>query len=89
MSIDSIIPKTLPKLPVVPARIFPRRRFMIPMHPLAFMVFMSWQITFNVIGHTGYEFYPKWLMDSWLGSFINPPTNHEQHHEKLRGNDDL
>jgi sterol desaturase/sphingolipid hydroxylase (fatty acid hydroxylase superfamily) len=57
-----------------------------PIHPVAFTVFMLWQIFFNVMGHTGYEFYPRWLMDSWLGKFINTPTNHIMHHETLRGN---
>lgn len=71
---------------VVQALIFPLLIFTVPMHPLAYMAFMSWQITFNVIGHTGYEIYPKWLMDSWAGRFINTPTNHVQHHEKPRGN---
>jgi Delta7-sterol 5-desaturase len=58
----------------------------IPMHPYAFVIFMFWQITFNIVGHTGYEFHPRWLMDSWLGRILNTPTNHAQHHEKMRGN---
>jgi sterol desaturase/sphingolipid hydroxylase (fatty acid hydroxylase superfamily) len=57
-----------------------------PIHPLAFGIVMLWQITFNVLGHTGYEFHPRWLMDSWLGKVLNTPTNHVQHHEKLKGN---
>ena len=71
---------------VVQAGIFPLAIIAMPMHPLAFAVFMVWQITFNVAGHTGYEFHPRWLMDSWLGKFINTPTNHIMHHEKMRGN---
>jgi lathosterol oxidase len=68
------------------ACIFPLLTFTVPMHPLAFFVFMVWQITFNVIGHTGYEYFPSWLMKSWLGKLLNTPTNHVQHHEKMRGN---
>jgi sterol desaturase/sphingolipid hydroxylase (fatty acid hydroxylase superfamily) len=68
------------------ALIFPIVMFTLPMHPLAFVVFMVWQIIFNVAGHTGYEFYPRWLMDSWLGKVISTPTNHAMHHEKMRGN---
>ncbi len=71
---------------VVQAAIFPIAVTMIPMHPYAFVIFMFWQITFNIIGHTGYEFHPRWLMDSWLGRVVNTPTNHAQHHEKMRGN---
>lgn len=71
---------------VVQACIFPLLAFTVPMHPLAFFAFMVWQIIFNVIGHTGFEYHPNWLMRSWLGKIINTPTNHVQHHEKMRGN---
>lgn len=71
---------------IVQAGIFPLTVLLIPIHPGAFLIFMTWQITFNVIGHTGYEFYPRRLMDSWLGSVLNTPTNHAMHHEHFRGN---
>lgn len=71
---------------VVEAGIFPLVAFVIPIHLYAFAVFMVWQIAFNVLGHTGYEIHPRWLMDSWWGRFINTPTNHVMHHEFLRGN---
>jgi sterol desaturase/sphingolipid hydroxylase (fatty acid hydroxylase superfamily) len=71
---------------VVEAGIFPVTVCVMPIHPLAFGIVMLWQITFNVLGHTGYEFHPRWLMDSWLGKVLNTPTNHVQHHEKLKGN---
>ena len=71
---------------VVQASIFPLAVTVMPIHPLAFFVFMVWQITFNVAGHTGYEFHPRWLLDSWLGKVLNTPTNHIMHHEQCRGN---
>lgn len=71
---------------VVQAGIFPLTVFLVPIHPLAFTVFMVWQLLFNVAGHTGYEFYPRWLMDTWIGRILNTPTNHIMHHEKMRGN---
>ena len=71
---------------VVQAAIFPIAAIVMPLHPFAFAIFMGWQITYNILGHTGYEIHPRWLMDTWLGSFINTPTNHIMHHEKLRGN---
>lgn len=71
---------------VVQAGIFPLAVVTMPIHPLAFFCFMLWQITFNVLGHTGYEFHPRWLMDSWLGKILNTPTNHVMHHEHFRGN---
>ena len=71
---------------IVEAGIFPLAVFAMPMHPLAFAIFMGWQISFNVLGHTGYEIYPRWMMDSWLGKVMNTPTNHAMHHESMRGN---
>ena len=71
---------------VVQALIFPLAVTLIPMHPLAFFIFMTWQIVFNVIGHTGYEIWPRWMMDTWLGKFMNSPTNHAMHHEAFRAN---
>ena len=70
----------------VHALIFPIVIFSFPIHPLAFFLFMGWQITFNVLGHAGYEFYPRWLVRSPLGYFMNTPTNHVMHHQYLRGN---
>ena len=71
---------------VVQAAIFPLVLVLIPMHSGAFALFMVWQISFNILGHTGFEIYPRWLMDSWLGKVLNTPTNHAMHHEKLKGN---
>ncbi|MGV3773613.1 MAG: sterol desaturase family protein [Verrucomicrobiales bacterium] len=71
---------------VVQAGIFPLAVMVMPMHPFAFMVFMLWQITYNVLGHTGYEFHPPWIMRTWLRHLLNTPTNHVMHHEKIRGN---
>lgn len=71
---------------VIQAGIFPLVALTMPIHPGAFAIFMLWQITFNIAGHTGYEFHAKWLMDSWLGKFLNTPTNHIQHHDSFKGN---
>jgi len=66
--------------------IFPLTVMTIPMHPYAFVIFMVWQIVYNVLGHTGFEFHPRWLMNTWLGRIVNTPTNHVMHHETMRGN---
>ena len=71
---------------VVHAAIFPLAATVMPLHPFAFAIFMFWQITYNVLGHAGYEIHPRWLMDTWLGRVLNTPTNHIMHHEKMRGN---
>ncbi len=71
---------------VIQALVFPVVALLVPIHPFAFALFMLWQILFNVLGHTGYEFHPRWLMDSRWGRYLNTPTNHVQHHERIRGN---
>jgi lathosterol oxidase len=70
----------------VQAGIAPLVLFTIPLHPAAFGIFMTWQIAFNVMGHCGFEFYPKWFMRSGLGVILNTPTHHAQHHETNRAN---
>lgn len=71
---------------IVQAAIFPLVAVLIPIHPLAFALVMLWQLTFNVLGHTGYEYHPRALMSSWLKRLLNTPTNHAMHHEKMQGN---
>jgi sterol desaturase/sphingolipid hydroxylase (fatty acid hydroxylase superfamily) len=71
---------------VVQAGILPLAAIIMPLHPIAFAVFMGWQFIYNVAGHTGYELHPKWLMDTPLRFIVNTPTNHAMHHESMRGN---
>ena len=71
---------------VVEAGIFPVVALLMPIHIGAFGLVMLWQIVFNVAGHTGYEFHPRWLMKTPLRFLLNTPTNHVMHHEKMRGN---
>ena len=70
----------------VHACILPIAIFLYPIHPLAFLIFMAWQVWFNVIGHSGFEVAPPWLMDSWLGKFWNTSTNHAMHHQHFKSN---
>lgn len=70
----------------VQAGIAPLVFFTMPVHPLAFALFMIWQISFNVFGHCGYEIFPNWFIRSPLGWFLNSVTHHNLHHEKYRAN---
>jgi len=60
--------------------------YTVPMHYSAFLFFMMWQIVFNVLGHCGYEIFPRWFLHTWAGKFLNTPTHHTMHHEKVNGN---
>ncbi len=70
----------------VQAGIAPVVLFTLPAHPLAFSIFMLWQISFNVLGHCGYEMFPRWFVRSWCGRVLNTATHHAQHHETNRAN---
>ena len=70
----------------VQAGIGPLLLYTMPMHYSAFLAFMTWQIAFNVIGHCGYEIFPRWFLMTWVGKFLNTPTHHAMHHEKINGN---
>lgn len=60
--------------------------FLMPVHKTALMLFFTFSIIFNVIGHLGYEIYPKGMNKHWLGQWINTSTNHNMHHKYGRHN---
>ena len=70
----------------VQAGIGPLLLYTMPMHYSAFLAFMTWQIAFNVFGHCGYEIFPRWFLRTWAGKFLNTPTHHAMHHEKIGAN---
>lgn len=70
----------------VQAGIFPLVAFTLPVHPLAFLAFMVWQVGFNVLGHQGYELYPRSFLADGRGRTFNTTTHHALHHERFTGN---
>jgi Delta7-sterol 5-desaturase len=71
---------------LVQAGIGPLIVLTIPTHPVAFGLFMLWQISFNVFGHCGYEIFPHWFLRSRCGKILNSVTHHGMHHETFRAN---
>jgi Delta7-sterol 5-desaturase len=71
---------------LVQAGIGPLIVFTIPTHPLAFTAFMAWQVTFNVLGHCGYEIFPGWFLRTPAGAVLNSVTHHALHHERFSAN---
>ena len=59
--------------------------FLIPSHPLALLQFMAWMTLFNVLGHVGYEFFPRWVTRNPLGRWLNTSTSHNLHHSEFHG----
>jgi sterol desaturase/sphingolipid hydroxylase (fatty acid hydroxylase superfamily) len=60
--------------------------FLIPFHRTALLTFLIFMIFYNVYGHLGYELYPKGFNKTRIGRWLNTSVNHNQHHEKVKGN---
>lgn len=71
---------------VVEAGIFPLLVFTMPLHPLVIFSFLLFMMVLNVIGHLGYEIYPKNWTRHWFGRWQNTSTHHNMHHELVKGN---
>lgn len=56
--------------------------YLIPVHPLAFLIFQTSSTAYNVYGHCGREFYPAGTPSHWLGRWINTSTAHAVHHSQ-------
>ncbi|MCM0605743.1 MAG: sterol desaturase family protein [Xanthomonadaceae bacterium] len=66
--------------------ILPLVAILFPIHVGAFFIFFMLIKIFNVLGHLGYEIYPRGHEKSWLFNVISTPTNHNQHHATFNYN---
>ncbi|TGM10814.1 sterol desaturase family protein [Leptospira selangorensis] len=66
--------------------IMPIVALLFPVHPLALMIFMTFQIIRNVLGHSGYEIFPSWMGTNKILKLLNSNTNHDMHHQSFRYN---
>ena len=60
--------------------------YLIPVHPLAFVIFQTISTAYNVYGHCGREFYPIGTAHHPLGRWLNTSTAHAAHHGQGRHN---
>jgi len=60
--------------------------FTLPLHWSSLLILSLWQIVFNVMGHLGYEIFPKGALRNPLLSWLNTSTNHNMHHKYVRCN---
>ncbi len=58
--------------------------FFIPIHPLSFALIAINLQLFNTLGHLGFEYNPRWWINSWLSHFYNTPTHHNMHHQYFK-----
>ncbi len=68
------------------ALIMPIVAFLFPVHTLALVIFMTFQIIRNVLGHSGYEMFPSWVISNPILKYINTNINHDMHHQYFRYN---
>lgn len=66
---------------VVEAGILPLIVFIMPVHPIAILSFLIYMTFMNVLGHLGFELYPKGFTTHWLGKWNNTSTHHNMHHK--------
>jgi len=58
----------------------------LPMHPLVFWAFLSFDTLVNTAGHTGYELVPERLSSQPVLRHFNTVTHHDSHHTNTRVN---
>lgn len=58
----------------------------VPTHPVVLGLFMIHMIARNVIGHSGYELFPRATVDSWWLKWLTAVTHHDLHHADMRYN---
>lgn len=70
----------------IQAMVFPIMVLTLPLHPLIMTIFLLYMIVRNVVGHLGFEIFPKgWTKNRWL-SWTTAVTHHNLHHEKFNTN---
>jgi lathosterol oxidase len=66
---------------VVEIGILPVMVLIMPLHPLAIIAWILYMTLMNVIGHSGFEMFPKGFTTNSLTSWYNTSTHHNMHHK--------
>jgi sterol desaturase/sphingolipid hydroxylase (fatty acid hydroxylase superfamily) len=66
--------------------IIPLIAFTIPHHPSAIGIFSIYSLLLNVLGHLGYELFPKGFASHRLFKWHNTATHHNMHHRLVKCN---
>ncbi len=59
---------------------------LMPLHTLVLLLWSVHMITRNVIGHCGYELFPRWMVNSGWFDWLTTSTHHDLHHQDGRYN---
>ena len=68
------------------AAIFPILMMAVPLHFSVYIVMYLLTAVANIVGHTGREFFPKWMLVHPLLSWLNFTGFHNFHHTHNGGN---
>ncbi len=71
---------------VIEAGIIPLVAVVIPAHPIAILIFLFLMTIMNVMGHLGYELFPKKFVRHGLFKWSNTSTHHNMHHRLVKCN---
>ncbi len=71
---------------VVQAGIFPLFVLVVPVHPLAALVWLFYMTVMNVLGHCGFEILPRGFTRHPLSRWHNTAVHHDMHHHHIHCN---
>ena len=60
--------------------------FTIPLHISVFFLFFFINTSNNLLGHCGFEIFPKKFTRHWVGKWFTTSTHHHMHHKFGKGN---
>lgn len=69
---------------VVHALFVPLAAWLVPLHPIALVVFITFMIVRNVLGHLSIELYPRWFVRHRFWRWHTTTTHHNLHHRRSR-----
>lgn len=71
---------------IVQVAILPIMVFILPLHPLAIFIWSMYQLTLNVGGHLGFEFFRSGFTQRLHSRWSNTSTHHNMHHKFVNCN---
>ncbi len=66
--------------------IIPIMVFLMPLHPAAIAIFALYMVSLNVIGHLGFEIFPRGFTQHKIFGLHNTSTHHNMHHKLVNCN---
>ncbi|MBP9885684.1 MAG: sterol desaturase family protein [Leptospiraceae bacterium] len=71
---------------IVKSAILPLVVLFMPMHKVAIFIFILYMTVMSVMGHLGFEMYPKGTTTHWFGKWHHTATHHYLHHSSVNCN---